>query len=95
MHANHQSRPIGTSGLLRLTLEIPPFYLTTNQLEEYPQADQAPCNPLPHFAFKIPSPKAIGRFRSFEQELPILLPWPHTRGLAINSVLPFIITRSQ
>ena len=94
MHANHQSRPIGTSGLLRLTLEIPPFYLTTNQLEEYPQADQAPCNPLPHFVSKNPSLKAIREFRSFEPELPVRA-WTHVECLAINTALSFPPARCQ
>ena len=71
--------------------EIPPSYLTTNQSEERPRADQAACNPLPQLAFKNPSPKARGEFKSFEPKLPIL----HAGHLAINTVLSFTTIQCQ
>ena len=59
-------------------IEIPetlPHYLTVNQAENYAQADHVPYDPLPHTVFKNPSLKALGEFRSFENELPVLLAW--------------------
>ena len=79
-HADHKQvdpTPVGTRRLMMLTPEIPPCYLTTNQSDRYPKADLAPCDPVPHLAFKHPSLKAIREFASFEYELPILLAWPH------------------
>ena len=78
-----------------LTPKIPPSYLTTNQSEECPQADQARCGPLPHLAFKKLSLKAISGFRSFEHELLVLLAWPQVGCLAINAVLSFTTTWCQ
>ena len=79
MHADHQHvdpRPVGTRRLMTEIPKIPPGYLTTNQSEEYAQADQVPCNHLPHPVFKNPSPKDVEGFGSFEHEWPILLAWP-------------------
>ena len=51
-------------------------HITTNQLEEGPQAYHAPHTPLLHPVFKNFSLRAIGEFGSFEHEVPILLTWP-------------------
>ena len=75
-------------------IEIPktlPCYLTVNQSENYAQADHVPCDPLPHTVFKNPSLKALGEFRSFENELPVLLAWCP----AMNSVHSFATTPCQ
>ena len=42
---------IGTRRLMMLTPKTLSDYLITNESEEYPQADQAPLNPLPHLPF--------------------------------------------
>lgn len=73
-----------------LTPEITPSYLTTNQSKECPWTDQATWHPLPYLTFKNPSLKAIGEFRSFEHELPILAWHP-----GINAVLSFTTTWYQ
>ena len=62
--------------LMMLIPQMPSSNLTTNQTEECPQADQTPCAPLPHFAFKNRSLKTMREFRSLEHELPILLALP-------------------
>ena len=48
-------------------------HITTNQLEEGPQAYHAPHTPLLHPVFKNFSLRAIGEFGSFEHDVPILL----------------------
>ena len=78
-----------------LTPKIPPCYLTTNQSGGCPRADQALCDPLPHFVFKNPSLKATGEFGSFEHELPILLAWRHVGHFTINVVLSFTTPQYQ
>lgn len=53
------------------------YYLTTNKSENLAQADHVPHNPLHHTVFKTSFLKTIRESRSFEHELPILLPGPH------------------
>ena len=50
-------------------------HITTNQLEEGPRAYHVPHPPLLHPVFQNFSLKAIGEFRSFQHEVPILLTW--------------------
>ena len=58
MHGVHQHVDLRLVGAGKLVMEIPkipPCYFTTNQSEGCTPADHAPCNPLPHLAFKNPS----------------------------------------
>ena len=49
------------------------LHIEANQFENSAWAEQSPCGPLPHIAFKIPSLKATEKCETFEHEVPILL----------------------
>ena len=71
------------------------YYLTTNKSENLAQADHVPHNPLHHTVFKTSFLKTIRESRSFEHELPILLPGPHVGCLAINTILYFTMIQGE
>ena len=70
---------------------LTPNDLITQQTEECPQDDQAPCDPFSHPFLKNPFLKSTGELGSPEHLLPAFLAW-HP---AVNVVLSFIITWHQ
>lgn len=65
-HRHTDPRLAGTRRRILQILKTSPCYLTNNQSEECPQADQTPCDPHPNSVFRNPCPKPIEQFGSLE-----------------------------